>query len=924
MDYQIEIADVLTPTSPFIVQKAARGSISLRYLGGDDKTTPIVGSELSFSLEVNDGVDGKFDQYFTSDEQRYLVTKRLIETGEEIWKGFLLPESYSEPWENPLYYIDLAAVDGLGLLRGKRLPADFYQDEKTVIECLAAILQLTGLPFDILLAPAIQNHLQKNWKDIYVDTRHFINDDKKLSAYDILEQILTSLRCVIYQTDCKWYVEGINKRHLVSVEFYTYDIQGNYLGVFERSKNVKIVDWSPGLLITMVPPLKEVVVTHESVQLQIAEDIVQEKDITWRSSAGIPAALYPRHWVYPEGYQPIMRAPDYFLELPSPQEDYEGNPYEIRLKEKLYILRGWRVRVTIDFELISDAYTARIDEHIDSGTWRNINTYAILLNNTAVGYNLNDEEHPELTLDYNRDRQATGSYEFVASEDGVLDIALNPIPGFTAETDVSAVRVKSIKVEKLEQEIDHTYTRTIEEKSSWEKEINLPISDDVSGLSPSFYLEKVREYNEESSFKIEVPIQSAFSLNGNYYSVVTLQDAHLIEQYIDKVQYYDPGQSKWPYLEDIQVTYNLNGGEQMVVQTPFEVTGSFRVTVTFYVPAKIDRTEWLKWTDSIYGVERKRYAEVTADIESKLFSLPHLQLEGSAMAPLKFNDIIQFRYKGKDKFFVPTNLEWLPDINESTGTFIEGVYAGDSFGNTPPYVDCGPDLYLQDNENQAQVSEAVVSAPGGFVESLEWTKVAGPGEPAFSDPTALNPQITGLTGDEYAFQLVATNNQGLQGFDNMKVIRIRNFTLGIEKISESGEGAPFHAIRYEFSLDPALPAGEQLILHFDALVEVIGTRHGAYLLINKNGNVVFEIGHRGDVTTAGGLVADKIFEEKGSVAITPEDDIFIYMRTSYEEWHGESEVLFRFRVSSASFLSENRAVSNLPVLVNYTHKDPFH
>jgi len=256
VNYEIHIKDTQNFLDPLILHYAERGAIEVNWLGSDSLKPGLVPVELNFSLEVGDGADAKYEQYFTTDEKRFEVTKiisytqdtpaALARAGELIVKTFLLPESYSEPWENPLFYVNFSAVDGLGLLKGKYLTPDFYSEEKTVIEVLASCLQLTQLDFEIFLSPAIQNHLKKDWHEILIDTKHYFEEKKLPSAYEFLEEIIVSMRCQLYQCEGRWEIVGINKRHLPVVKFWKYSATGEYLGTVNITRNIKKL---PGLCL---------------------------------------------------------------------------------------------------------------------------------------------------------------------------------------------------------------------------------------------------------------------------------------------------------------------------------------------------------------------------------------------------------------------------------------------------------------------------------------------------------------------------------------------------------------------------------------------------------------------------------------------------------------------------------------------------
>lgn len=106
MNYEIIIEDMHNLVEPLVLHHAERGTIYQRWLGGDDKTQPLVGCELNYSLEVHGGEDAMYIEYFTSDEKRFRVTKKIEGTEDIVYRGFLLPESYDEPYISQLFYVN--------------------------------------------------------------------------------------------------------------------------------------------------------------------------------------------------------------------------------------------------------------------------------------------------------------------------------------------------------------------------------------------------------------------------------------------------------------------------------------------------------------------------------------------------------------------------------------------------------------------------------------------------------------------------------------------------------------------------------------------------------------------------------------------------------------------------------------------------
>lgn len=917
MDYRIEIKDMENLQDPLILEYAERSSITLNWMGGDDKTQPIVGSELNFSMEVLDGADGKYIQYFTSDEQKWQVTKYLSNTDTIIWRGYILPESYSEPWANPTFYPQFSAVDGLGLLKGKKLTDDFYSEEKTVIEIISACLKLTGIDFDIYLSPAITNAVQEHWHEIYLDTRNYFKEDKPPSAYVLLEEIISSMRCQLFQAEGRWYIEGINKRHLPKVTFYKYNISGVYLGTVDIEKQIKKVGWYPTPMLNMIPAIKDVNITHERDELGVTEDLYQEQDIDWIDALGVVREIYPQNWDFTQDYKPIMRAPGYYLELPvDPNTTVQFTKY-VAQRERPYVLRGTRVKVEMEFKLIlSRALTEdEINTHLENGKWINAPMHGMFLNDTRIYFN---GIYSEPAIEFGKDLTATTEYEFRATEDGFLKIQFHPTPGGSyLYPDLAAVQVRKITLKDLDQKDKEFYSQTITPNSTQIRDIDLAISDDISAISKCFYLEKQRELDPHKSFKVEVPIENYFQHNGHFYAVVSLKHANLIEQYINTVHWTNP----YEYLQNLEVIYNLNGGEQMVVKSDQELSGNLYVVVSPYKDQAGDRQDWIRWADALYNIEKKPYTQAVAEIEHKLFSEPHLRIEASAAAPVKFNDLIQFDYRGTKKYFVPTNASWNPDENESQVSLVEGIYAGNSLGNIPPYVNAGPDIFIASAETEVQIAEAQANDPNGYIESLVWTQTEGTGA-TFSSASSLNPLISNITGDKNAFTLTATDNDGTSAVDSMRVERWKNYDLTLtlldhQVVSDGPIRQRKEVKEFQLGFNPDLPGPESATLTFDAEL-LLGANDlqntnidRAKITILKSGVELFSKEISSDVDGANSeLTADSSFN------FIQGDDTRIFLEVQITEGDPATSghvASSKINFSNATFQENTSTANNLPV-----------
>lgn len=92
----------------------------------------------------------------------------------------------------------------------------------------------------------------------------------------------------------------------------------------------------------------------------------------------------------------------------------------------------------------------------------------------------------------------------------------------------------------------------------------------------------------------------------------------------------------------------------------------------------------------------------------------------------------------------------------------------DSFMPTePPTVDAGEDQIITSGVTTLQGSVTPGSTP---IVSLQWTQIAGPITSTIVSPGSLTTNVTGLVNGNYVFRLTATDQGGLQGYDDITVL----------------------------------------------------------------------------------------------------------------------------------------------------------
>jgi hypothetical protein len=268
--FSIEIIDTYVNSLPTIIEKTQLGSPKLEYDGGDDLFKSIITSKLSFNILNEYGADGKFFHLFTGDEQRYLVklfnksTDGFQRIKTLIWQGYLLPDSYKEPWHNGCLFIDFVAVDMLATLKGKYLQPWHYANRFPIGKLLACCLSFTGLNQDIIVAPSLIHELA-SFDKLNFPLQHYVSKEKYTDVYTILKDVLESMGMSIYSYRNTWYIIGVTRKRESSNNLCVkFNSEGDYVGLSTINKKVDYQMMADGSVnIEAITPFKKVNVNFD-------------------------------------------------------------------------------------------------------------------------------------------------------------------------------------------------------------------------------------------------------------------------------------------------------------------------------------------------------------------------------------------------------------------------------------------------------------------------------------------------------------------------------------------------------------------------------------------------------------------------------------------------------------------------------------
>ena len=159
----------------------------------------------SCDLVLECQTEGEYVDLYTTDPNQYKVEiyRKNGSSYSEIWEGFVATEIYSEPDIAPPYDVHITATDGLGILKEFTFEASGLM---TIRKHIQELLKKTGdtQPY---LYTATQLRASSGTAANFMDDAQ-INMDYMAgkSCYDVLSELLTSLRCSITRYGTLWLI----------------------------------------------------------------------------------------------------------------------------------------------------------------------------------------------------------------------------------------------------------------------------------------------------------------------------------------------------------------------------------------------------------------------------------------------------------------------------------------------------------------------------------------------------------------------------------------------------------------------------------------------------------------------------------------------------------------------------------------------
>ena len=222
----------------------------------DEPLAGIISSQLNISFLTTEENGEMFPDLLSFDIRKYFV--KLYNGENLLWCGFLFNDYVQIPFTTGNVQVDIVAIDGLSFLEYTQF---IYEEDASInqtnrlIDVIAETLNIINYPDAISLitscsyyAEGMFDRSDASGDEPFSQTYQYRRDFVGLSYYEVLDNIIRSFGCRLFQSDGQWQILAINQMALATRYFTQYFIYPTVsvgsTGTFD--KNVNIAPYAAG------------------------------------------------------------------------------------------------------------------------------------------------------------------------------------------------------------------------------------------------------------------------------------------------------------------------------------------------------------------------------------------------------------------------------------------------------------------------------------------------------------------------------------------------------------------------------------------------------------------------------------------------------------------------------------------------------
>lgn len=200
---------------------------------GDEPLPAIISSQLnvSFVLPVEDSAVG-FPDFLSFNDRKYYV--KLYKDSDILWRGFLFNDYVGLPFTTGNIKVEMIAIDGLSFLEYAQFDyygTDSINSTKRLIDIISETLYTIGFPDTTFVrtscsyyAQGMLNRSNGQQYEPFAQTYQYRRDFQGLTYYEVLNKIVESFGCILFQNNGEWQLYAINQIADATRYFTRYEI----------------------------------------------------------------------------------------------------------------------------------------------------------------------------------------------------------------------------------------------------------------------------------------------------------------------------------------------------------------------------------------------------------------------------------------------------------------------------------------------------------------------------------------------------------------------------------------------------------------------------------------------------------------------------------------------------------------------------
>jgi hypothetical protein len=302
------------PSAPILIEYIGV-DISLQYIpSGDEIYEPLYASELSCTIDVTDNL-ANIPDFVTVNDRKYFAKLYLGANLE--WCGYTLSDNIKISYSTGRKQLTFNCVDGLGML--KNIPLNINSvgnrtnSQLSVLTYILTCLNSLSFPtnpnlmtvcsyFALDMNDRADGTQYEPFSQTFLPIRTFKNDDYTYeNSFDVLNKLIKSFGCRLFQAGGKWWVVAINEFANTNNYFTQYTNTGTLVSSGSNLNTLSTIQGytgnTSGLYFINNEQFKLILKGFNRVQTSI--DINQDKNLVDNGNLKIYPNLTsaPQSWV---------------------------------------------------------------------------------------------------------------------------------------------------------------------------------------------------------------------------------------------------------------------------------------------------------------------------------------------------------------------------------------------------------------------------------------------------------------------------------------------------------------------------------------------------------------------------------------------------------------------------------------------------